>query len=86
MKYPNSTVMALSPKAIKMEQAFSLVCEVGKEIACDVQDQALAFYDRNEVRVQVAIMDVKAGIDARKKRASSRHTRESSVCALQISQ
>ena len=75
MKYPNSTVTMLSPKAIKMEQAFSLVCEVGKEIVYDVQDQAFAFYDRNEVLVQVAIMEVKAGIDAQKKRASS-HVRE----------
>ena len=49
MEVPNSTMAELSPKAIKMEQAFSLVCEVGKEIAYDVQDQALAFYDRNKV-------------------------------------
>ena len=63
--------MELSPKAIKMEQAFNLVCEVSKEIAYDVHDQALAVCDHAEERAHATIVDIKAGIDAQKKRASS---------------
>ena len=71
MKVPNSTMTELSPKAIKIEQAFHLVCEVGKEVANDVHDQALAIRDQAEERAHSVIEDVKARIDTQKKIASS---------------
>ena len=71
MEVPNSTVAELSPKAIKIEQAFHLVCEVGKEVANDVHDRALAIRDQAEVRALSTIEDIKARIEAQKKRASS---------------
>ena len=71
MEVPNSTMAEPSPKVVKIKQAFHLVCEVGKEVVNDVHDRALAIRDQAEVQALSTIVDVKAGIEVQKKRASS---------------